>query len=178
MLAKCTEANCEIYLEQKILLRRKQLQNELFQGTVSRDWIGPCIVLIDGQALASIYCMRRFSDFLWFLILNSSKCSCSVLIKKWRLCTALAASGMQKQHATGGQSHTNCNQVAASHMQHEKVYRNLPASGSGGCQTHIPSGNQSHANKISKKIKYFFPCDLYICVIPQFFLCFIPLLRP
>jgi hypothetical protein len=29
----------------------------------------------------------------------------------------LAAGRIQKVHATGGQSHTNCTQVAASHMQ-------------------------------------------------------------
>ncbi len=86
------------------------------KGPVSRDWTGPCIVLMDRPLQAHV--SRRFSDFLMASkFFNSNNCSRSVLAKNWRLCTQLAAC---KLYPSGRQSHANGNRVAASCMQHEK----------------------------------------------------------
>jgi hypothetical protein len=37
-----------------------------FSGTFSRDWIGPCIVLMDSPQL--VHMLRRFSNFLMVLL--------------------------------------------------------------------------------------------------------------
>jgi len=61
------------------------------KGTVSRDWIGPFIVLMDRPKQAHVSC--RFSYFLIASSLfNSNNCSRIVFAKNWRLCTQLAAS--------------------------------------------------------------------------------------
>ena len=60
------------------------------KGTVSRVWIGPCIVSMVSTQQGHV--SRRFSDFLMGTsFFNSSYCSCSVLAKNWRLCRQLAA---------------------------------------------------------------------------------------
>ncbi len=61
------------------------------KGTVSRDWIGPCIVLMDRPQ--QVHLSRRFSDFLMASsFFYSNNCSHSVLAKNRRHCTQLAAS--------------------------------------------------------------------------------------
>jgi len=65
---------------EEVLLYHRSNNNHQLKGTVSRDWIGPCIVLMDRPKL--IHMSRRFSDF--FMVsscLNSNNCSGSVLSK-------------------------------------------------------------------------------------------------
>jgi hypothetical protein len=57
---------------------------------------------------------------------SSNNCSGSRLSKNWQLCTQLAASARKKLHATGGQSHSSCTQVATSRIASDPL-RPIPA---------------------------------------------------